>query len=290
VRKPFLDWLSFLACLSDHGTDPAIEDYGWRRIRRIALLLLARMHVDAPDAVPMRVSEWSEKAYRSIANGKRYLNLPHDEFDEALLATSYVAGDGMGPRASCAEVLDRLASKAIERDQASEEVQLKILRAIRNALWRHVDFLGAFTSIGQFASWFPAWAEQLFRKIHEQLKRNEASLPWFLVPRFVSVCEILLALLRLRALPERAMFLAPQGTAAGRLAWLVRQTDRELQERLQDRGGIHSAIRFEAHKPPALGKMSELGYALNSYLTGESGTNLIVISSVDSVDADEDVE
>jgi hypothetical protein len=51
---------------------------------------------------------------------------------------------------------------------------------------------------------------------------------------------------------------------------------------------VRSDIRFVVEKPVTLHRMSELAYVLNAYLTGDTGSNLIQIASIEEEESGEE--
>ena len=92
--------------------------------------------------------------------------------------------------------------------------------------------------------------------------------------RYLSVIEVILAILRLRDNPDFDMLVA--GTKeATELADLVRNIDDVM-------GNPESRIKLMVNKPEALCNMSNIAYAIDMYLTGNEGVDSIEVLSVES--------
>ncbi len=278
VSGGFLAWLSRLARVGEHPNWPAPGDKryddGWAAIQETAVLLLSRLHGDAPEGLAALASAWLRDCYRRGA-----------PFESVAMTVAYAAGAGAGAQAVAVRTLAELASEAIGRGQAHPLAQLDLLRALRTALWRHPHFVRALAADeSRFLRWFPSWMERALREMDARLRQPlERHLVINFSRQFAYSCEVLLALLRLRTNPEHAGLLQPGGARSFRLAWLVRTLDRRFVEASAQ---VRSAIRFGAHKPPSLERMSEIAFAVNSFLTGESGSNLIQISSIEDDEED----
>lgn len=273
VTAAFLPWLSHLARLDEHPNWPApgddLYDDGWAAIQGTAVLLLARLHADAPEGLAALTAERLVEAYEQ---GVR--------IGPAAMSVAHAAGDGEGFRAVALRTLLELASEAIERGRAHPLAQSELLRALRTALWRHPRCVHALAIVDpRFLRWFPDWMERDFRGTELRLGQSpDRRLVENLGRRFAYSCEVLLALLRLREQSEHAELLRPGGARSFRLAWLIRTLDRRFCELSV---GVRSAIRFDAGKPPSLSRMSEIAFAANCFLTGESGSNRIQICSIE---------
>ncbi len=92
--------------------------------------------------------------------------------------------------------------------------------------------------------------------------------------RYLSVIEVILAILRLREDPEFDM-LAAGTKEAIELADLIRTVDDTM-------GNPESRIKLMVNKPEALRNMSNIAYAIDMYLTGNEGVDSIEVLSVES--------
>ena len=92
--------------------------------------------------------------------------------------------------------------------------------------------------------------------------------------------ELLLSILRIRT---NNNILNPDDFETKKIAYLVRRIDSEL---FRNKQNLRSRIQFDLDdKPKSLINMSDLSYSLNMYLTGDIGSNSILISGiVDSED------
>lgn len=92
--------------------------------------------------------------------------------------------------------------------------------------------------------------------------------------RYLSVIEVILAVMRLRENPEFDLLVA--GTKeAMELADLIRRVDDIM-------GNPESRIKLMVNKPDALRNMSNIAYAIDMYLTGNEGVDSIEVLSVES--------
>ena len=92
--------------------------------------------------------------------------------------------------------------------------------------------------------------------------------------RYLSVIEVILAILRLREDPEFDLLVA--GTKeATELADLIRTVDEIMKS-------PESRIKLMVEKPEALRNMSNVAYAIDMYLTGNEGVDSIEVLSVES--------
>lgn len=92
--------------------------------------------------------------------------------------------------------------------------------------------------------------------------------------RYLSIIEVILAILRLRENPEFDLLVA--GTKeATELADLIRIVDDIM-------GNPESRIKLMVEKPESLCNMSNIAYAIDMYLTGNEGVDSIEVLSVES--------
>lgn len=92
--------------------------------------------------------------------------------------------------------------------------------------------------------------------------------------RYLSVIEVILAILRLRENPEFDLLVAGSKEAT-ELADLIREVDDIM-------GNPESRIKLMVNKPEALRNMSNIAYAIDMYLTGNEGVDSIEVLSVES--------
>ena len=110
---------------------------------------------------------------------------------------------------------------------------------------------------------------------------------WLTWP-FKSLCEILLALLRLRTTPYGDVFRAgsPRMILLAKYvrridAMLSQKRDRLLDCSEQGQWVVRSMVQFDMDQPDHLSRVTPLVYVLNAFLTGEREMNLIRIVGVD---------
>ena len=92
--------------------------------------------------------------------------------------------------------------------------------------------------------------------------------------RYLSVIEVILAILRLRDDSDFNMLVAGTKEAI-ELADLIRTVDDIM-------GNPESRIKLIVNKPDALCNMSDIAYAIDMYLTGNEGVDSIEVLSVES--------
>ena len=92
--------------------------------------------------------------------------------------------------------------------------------------------------------------------------------------RYLSVVEVILAILRLREDPDFDLLTAGTKEAI-ELADLIREVDDIM-------GNPESRIKLMVNKPEALRNMSNIAYAIDMYLTGNEGVDSIEVLSVES--------
>lgn len=92
--------------------------------------------------------------------------------------------------------------------------------------------------------------------------------------RYLSVIEVILAILRLRENPDFDILTAGTKEAL-ELADLIRDVDDIM-------GNPESRIKLMVNKPEALRNMSNIAYAIDMYLTGNEGVDSIEVLSVES--------
>ena len=92
--------------------------------------------------------------------------------------------------------------------------------------------------------------------------------------RYLSIVEVILAILRLREDPDFDLLTAGTKEAI-ELADLIREVDDIM-------GNPESRIKLMVNKPEALRNMSNIAYAIDMYLTGNEGVDSIEVLSVES--------
>lgn len=94
---------------------------------------------------------------------------------------------------------------------------------------------------------------------------------------FKDFSEVLLAIIRLRELEEFKL-LKVGSKRTLRLSKYIKLIDSNIAK---NNGSVRSFIKFDLNKPETLKNMSDLAYALNVYLTGDEGANLIQVKTID---------
>lgn len=122
----------------------------------------------------------------------------------------------------------------------------------------------------------------LLRAFHGQLEKNEDKL---FPQNSTKLCELLLALLRTRDsdVPEIRKILDANGVRCKKLTELVEKIIEIQRER---KFCMDSLVQLKMEKPDSRKAMPDILYAVHMYLTGEDGTDDIVITGVDEVSDD----
>lgn len=163
-------------------------------------------------------------------------------------------------------------------DDMLEEYKLPVrrtpmIRSLRRALWKK-DSL-----IGDIYETRPELIIRVVDTIEREFSRlsSRTHIRPFVATLYRDYCEVLLGILRLRK-NEGFSLLKTGSTRAAQLAKHIRKLDRLI---LTNGFSISSDVKLAVKKPPVLDKMSDLGFALNNYLTGDRGTNLIQVIGFD---------
>jgi hypothetical protein len=281
LESGYVDWLSSLAQLGGATLVPAVSNPalapGREAIRGVAILLLSRLQRDAPRPLVHAVRDILRNNDGDV-NTLRF----------ALESVSFVLGDGTRGRRACLESLLALARRVLSDRSVATDRQCEVLKALAAALWRHPQLLTSVVEAdGTFVRFFLNAVEQTYNDLFIQLAKVAEAESLDSHQRFFAACgQILLAMLRLRdPASSGSRGLLRAGTPSLlRIAWLVRRIDCALAERGVS---VHSGIRFDSGKPPALHRMSELAFVLHSYLTGDSRSNLIQIASIEEESGEE---
>lgn len=146
------------------------------------------------------------------------------------------------------------------------------IRSLSNLCWCDENMV---PKIGMY----PALVREIIKISSQMLKEMSymsADDPKYMTyrKRYLSVIEVILAILRLRKNPEFDMLVAGTREAL-ELADLIRSVDEVM-------GNPESRIKLEVHKPEALRNMSNIAYAIDMYLTGNEGVDSIEVLSVES--------
>lgn len=104
-------------------------------------------------------------------------------------------------------------------------------------------------------------------KVYEEFKMNSQR------KRYLRYIEMILAILRLREIPGFDMLIV-DSKEANTLAETIRIVDDYM-------GNPNSKIKLKVNKPQALCNMSDVAFAIDMYLTGDEGVDLIEVISVD---------
>lgn len=279
----FVRWLLNLCALdrewlplSAHRAYPVMA-----QVRRRALMLLCRLHTDAPDMVAGRLIELLgltlEKDLLGDEQARRDLRSYTD-------SAAHLLGDARGVRGELLNALLSVSQAATRSGRSGWIIRGEAIRSLAIAAWRHPGFIHVFSSR-------EADLEQLMRQVESSVKRAVAGLEDLSHRQLGGVArdvryagEFLLALLRLRETEDRRLK-RTLSSRIHRIQRIARHT-RRIDTLLHGSGiRIYSSIDLDVSKPGELRNMSDLAYALNSYLTGQTGSELIHVRRV--LDEDE---
>lgn len=154
-----------------------------------------------------------------------------------------------------------------------------MIRSLRDSIWEDASIVPIMYAKR------PDLFVQIVKAISAEFRRhyNAKTVRPFLANLFRDYGEVLLGILRLRENPSFP-FLHTGTRQAMLLAKWIRRIDSNLYANsLQFR----TQLRFALAKPPALEHMSSLAFALNNYLTGELGTNLIQVTGIEHEDEED---
>lgn len=214
------------------------------------LLCAARMHKDAPGSI------W--EILRDIAEDEKRTGI------EKLLLGSAL-GDLSLPQQK--ELHAILLDACETRPQRSDYFGILAL-----AYWRCPSTVSRLTE-----QEINRLVKALLRAFRAQLEKKDDK---FFPRNSTELCELLLALLCTRgsSVPEISRILDANGTYCRELTELVEQII-DIQKEKKFR--MHSFVQLEIKKPDSRKAMPDILYAVHRYLTGEDGTDDIVITGVD---------
>ncbi|MBO5352973.1 MAG: DUF2357 domain-containing protein [Lachnospiraceae bacterium] len=146
------------------------------------------------------------------------------------------------------------------------------IRGVSNLCWCDEDMI---PKIGMYRALVSEMVNACVTYLKE-LRYVTASDPKYQVKvkSYLSVIEVILAILRLREDPEFDLLVAGSKEAT-ELADLIREVDDTM-------GNPESRIKLMVNKPDALRNMSNIAYAIDMYLTGNEGVDSIEVLSVES--------
>jgi cold shock CspA family protein len=154
-----------------------------------------------------------------------------------------------------------------------------MIRSLRDSIWEDETILPSMYARR------PELFVQIVKVITAEFRRHYSakSVRPYLSHLFRDYGEVLLGIIRLRVNPSFPLL--HTGTRhAMLLAKYIRRIDSNLYVH-----GLHfrTQLRFTLKKPPALEHLSNLAFALNNYLTGELGTNLIQVTGIEHEDEED---
>lgn len=219
-------------------------------LKEECLLCAARMHKDAPGSI------WN--ILRDIAEDERCTNT------EKLMLGSAL-GDFSLPqqRELHAMLLDICEKKPWRSDYFG---------ILALAYWRCPTAVSLLTE-----QELNRLVKALLRAFHEQLEKKEEK---YFPANSTKLCELLLALLCTRgsSVPEISRILDANGTYCGKLTELV---EKIIDIQREKRFRMESLVQLKMEKPDSRKAMPDILYAVHMYLTGEDGTDDIIITGVD---------
>lgn len=146
------------------------------------------------------------------------------------------------------------------------------IRAIRDMIWRDLKILTNLYKQNP----------EIILKLYQLIKDELHSVMQFQnenvnIKRVRDSCEVLLAIMRLRNKPE-FRFMKIGSKEMRKMAKQIRDVDSLLYE--VNGETIPTLLQFELEKPVGLWKLSDIGYVLNAYLTGDIKDNLITVYDI----------
>lgn len=180
--------------------------------------------------------------------------------------------------------LDLLWEKVVERIEPYENPRLygESIHEITHTAWVLPDFLEDFAGRNsRFVQESLLAIERSVRNVVSKAAQaiepnSETKISGGHVRRFQDCCELVLALLRLRDTQLGAP-LAAGSPRMSRLAKSIRRADCLLTRAGKE---VRTSLDFGLNKPEPLARVSDLAYAANYYLLGDTTMNLARIDSV----------
>lgn len=146
------------------------------------------------------------------------------------------------------------------------------IRAIRDMIWRDPEILPNLYKKN------PTIIMKLYQLIKDELqsviKKQDENIN---IKRIRDSCEVLLALMCLRNKSEFS-FMKIGSKEMRKMAKLIQDVDSFLYDNVGET--IPTLLQFELEKPVGLWKLSDIGYVLNAYLTGDIKDNLITVNDI----------
>lgn len=156
-------------------------------------------------------------------------------------------------------------------EQSIIEHSKTAIRSLRDSVWRDPNILQ------QLYEQNYKIVESMYGEIKRELKLS-AQRKQVRNMRYTRDClEVLLAMLALRNEPKFE-FLQAGSEKAFKLAKNIRDVDVVLYNQMQCT--TPTLLQFELEKPEGLWKLSDMGFVLNAYLTGEVKGNLISVRAI----------
>lgn len=146
------------------------------------------------------------------------------------------------------------------------------IRAIRDMIWRDPEILPNLYK--QNAAIIMKLYQLIKNELQSVVQKQDQNVN---IKRVRDSCEVLLALMCLRNKPEFP-FMKIGSKEMRKMAKLIRDVDSFLYDYVGET--IPTLLQFELEKPVGLWKLSDIGYVLNAYLTGDIKDNLITVNDI----------
>jgi hypothetical protein len=238
-------------------------------VRADAVEALCQLHQDAPEEM---IDLLLQAAQPSRTDGGR--------FKAAVRGLAALTGDGEGDRRRCVTRLISLLRELTSPSRFDPQKASQTTRALVTAFWRHPDLLPSLAEMepGQMLFLVHTARRTLLNLLGrvpgaiEQRWDREKLHNFYGLP-YRDACELLLALLRLRADPS-LVFLRGGEPLAEQLARYVR-----LLDGMFARAGVEvlwtRLVAPPVPRPPELARISDNAWVLNILLTGDEAVHLV---------------
>jgi len=255
-----------------------------RSIRNMpfALEVLALLHEDAPPEVVDWLLQLDDVAGDERVPVTGGALVPLYRKTAGMLAN--LVGDGIDERAKLLHrLLDRLRRHS-HGDTFDAALAGITMRELGKAAWRHPGFIETLAPLPGGAALVLQQCRRSLQVLLDRIPANISSADERLkVARlygtpYMAACELLLALMAVNPMDPAVAPLRTGSPSANGLAKLIRQLD----ARLTSLGvPLHWRVRLHVKVPDALRRMSPVAFALNTYLVGGAGENLIQVAGTD---------
>jgi hypothetical protein len=285
----FVKWLLNLAQLKNDLIDDSVhkeEPYKeiMKRARHISLNLLAHFHEDAPDEICTLLRKLINKS------AKKESHESWKDLQDYLHCAGYALGDGKGERWTLTQLILSLCNYFNNVDTFDVKKMNRLARAITVASWRHPQFFSALAAANPLhLESLISFVERTFKNLLQTIPNvvRQATPDWienegyryYTIP-YRDAAELLLGILRLR--PGEGQMrkdLMPNSQRLNRIAKDIRRIDCLISKHKAN-WPFRSRIELDPDKPPELGHMSDLAYALNCFLIGDTKARHILVKAV----------